>query len=318
MASNESSGYPSSGASRWPPTPSKPTEGRLAGKVAVVAGAGQTPGQTVGNGRAVALLFAREGAKLVLSDINEEAVKDTEAQIREEFGSETVTCVADVSKEEDCEALVAAAMKKFGRVDILHNNVGIAAGDKSASEISSDVYERIMRVNAGGALWLTKHVLPVMRKQLSGVILHVSSIGSLLTLPQGGGGGMAYKMAKAAMNNLTQNTAIENAKYGIRVNAILPGLMETPMSVERRTKVMAEAEGISEDAARQKVCDARNRQVPLRPGGVPSMGNAWDTANTALFLASDEARFVTGVLMLVDGGQAVAQGCPVPDRERDS
>merc|ERR1712194_407526 len=174
-----------------------------------------------------------------------------------------------------------------------------------------------MRVNAGGALWLIKHVLPIMRSQKAGVITNVSSIGSILTLPQGGGGGMAYKMAKAAMNNLTQNVAIENARYGIRANAILPGLMETPMSVERRTAVTAQAEGISEEAAREKVRDARNRQVPLRIGGQPCMGNAWDTANTALFLASEEARFITGALLCVDGGQAVSQGCPVPDRERD-
>eukprot|EP00933_Yihiella_yeosuensis_P054958 TRINITY_DN53565_c0_g1_i1.p1 TRINITY_DN53565_c0_g1~~TRINITY_DN53565_c0_g1_i1.p1 ORF type:complete len:317 (+),score=79.33 TRINITY_DN53565_c0_g1_i1:86-1036(+) len=302
---------------RWPKTPAAPV-GRLAGKVVIVAGAGQTPGQTVGNGRAAALVFAREGAKLMISDISEEAAKDTEAQIKAEFGSETAICVANVAKESDCENLIKATVAKFGRVDVLHNNVGIAAGDKSAAEISQEVYEKIMSVNAGGALWLTKHVLPVMRKQFSGVILHVSSIGSLLTLPQGGGGGMAYKMAKAAMNNLTQNVAIENARYGIRVNAILPGLMETPMSVERRTKVTAEAEGISEEAARDKVREARNRQVPLRIGGEPSMGNAWDTANAALFLASDDARFVTGILMLVDGGQAVSMGCPPPDRERDS
>jgi NAD(P)-dependent dehydrogenase (short-subunit alcohol dehydrogenase family) len=266
----------------------------------------------------VALLFAREGAKVMLADRSEEAVKDTQKQIVEEFGVDTAVCVTDVSKESDCEALVKATVEAFGRVDILHNNVGIAAGDKSVTEITSDVYENIMRVNASGALWLSKHVLPVMRKQLSGVILQVSSIGSILTLPQGGGGGMAYKMAKAAMNNLTQNIAIENAKYGIRANAILPGLMDTPLSVERRTKVMAQAEGITEDAAREKVLAARNKQVPLRIGGKPSMGTAWDTANTALFLASDEARFVTGVLLTVDGGQAVSQGCPVPDRERDS
>jgi NAD(P)-dependent dehydrogenase (short-subunit alcohol dehydrogenase family) len=254
----------------------------------------------------------------MLADRSEEAVKDTQLQVKEEFGAEAEICVTDVAKESDCEALMAATVKAFGRVDVLHNNVGIAAGDKSAADISTEVYENIMRVNAGGALWLTKHVLPVMRKQLSGVIIHVSSIGSILTLPQGGGGGMAYKMAKAAMNNLTENVAIENAKYGIRCNAILPGLMETPMSIERRTKVLSEAEGVSDEAARQKVRDARNRQVPLRIGGQPCMGNAWDTANTALFLASEEARFVTGVLLTVDGGQAVATGCPVPDRERDS
>jgi NAD(P)-dependent dehydrogenase (short-subunit alcohol dehydrogenase family) len=302
---------------KWPDTPTIVPK-RLAGKVCIVAGAGQTPGQTVGNGRAVALLFAREGAKLMLADRSEEAVRDTQEQIQEEFSGEAKICVTDVSKESDCEALIAETFKAFGRVDVLHNNVGIAAGDKSAADISSDVYENIMRVNAGGALWLTKHVLPVMRKQLSGVIIHVSSIGSILTLPQGGGGGMAYKMAKAAMNNLTENVAIENARYGIRCNAILPGLMETPMSIERRTKVLSDAEGLSDEEARQKVRDARNRQVPLRIGGQPSMGHAWDTAHAALFLASEEARFVTGVLLTVDGGQAVATGCPIPERERDS
>mmetsp|Transcript_37699 Transcript_37699/g.59641 ORF Transcript_37699/g.59641 Transcript_37699/m.59641 type:complete len:315 (-) Transcript_37699:284-1228(-) len=301
---------------KWPKCPDAATK-RLDGKVAIVVGAGQTPGATVGNGRAVALLFAREGAKLLLADCSEAAVKDTQEQIKEEFGIEATIAVTDVSKESDCEALIASAMKTYGRIDILHNNVGIAAGDKSVADISAEVYERIMSVNASGALYLTKHVLPHMRKQLGGVIIHVSSIGSMLTLPQGGGGGMAYKMSKAAMNNLTQNVAIENARYGIRCNAILPGLLETPLSIERRTKVLM-GEGLSEEAARQRVRDARDRMVPLCVNGKPSMGSAWDTANAALFLASDEARFVTGILMCVDGGQAVSQGCPIPDREKDS
>lgn len=301
---------------KWPETPKASTK-RLANKVAVVVGAGQTPGQTVGNGRAVALLFAREGAQLLIADCSEAAVKDTQEQIKEEFGIEVAIAVTDVSKESDCEALIASAIKTFGRIDILHNNVGIAAGDKSVADISSDVYERIMDVNAKGALYLTKHVLPHMRKQLGGVILNVSSIGSVLTLPQGGGGGMAYKMSKAAMNNLTQNVAIENSRYGIRCNAILPGLIDSPLSIERRTKVLM-GEGMSEEDARNKVKDARNRMVPLCVDGKPSMGTAWDTANAALFLASDEARFVTGILMRVDGGQGVSQGCPIPDRERDS
>jgi len=299
----------------WPETPK--SKKRLCGKVCIVVGAGQTPGQTVGNGRAVALLFAREGARLMLADRSEEAVKDTRQQVKEEFGIEAQTCITDVSRESDCEALVAATLEAFGRVDVLHNNVGIAAGDKAPSDISADVYENIMRVNAAGALWLTKHVLPVMRKQLSGVIIQVSSIGSRLTLPQGGGGGTAYKMAKAAMNNLVENVAIENARFGIRCNAILPGLMETPMSVERRTKVLMQAEHISDEEARQRVRDARNQQVPLRIDGRPSMGEAWDTAHAAVFLASEEAKFITGVLLNVDGGQSVSLGCPVPDRERD-
>jgi NAD(P)-dependent dehydrogenase (short-subunit alcohol dehydrogenase family) len=304
-------------ARRWPETPKVNTQ-RLAGQVAVVVGAGQTPGASVGNGRAVAVLFAREGAKVFLADRSEEAVKDTQLQLKEEFGLDAPYCITDVSKEADCEKLIAEAVKSFGKIDILHNNVGIAAGDKSVAEISAEVYTSIMGVNATGALFLVKHVLPVMRKQMGGVILNVSSIGSILTLPQGGGGGMAYKMSKAAMNNLTQNVAIENAKYGIRANAILPGLMETPMSIERRTQVLMKAEGLSDEAARQRVCDARSKQVPLCIDGKHAGGTAWDVANAAVFLASPEARFVTGVLLVVDGGQHVAQGCPVPDRERDS
>merc|ERR1719174_2490644 len=287
-------------ARRWPETPKVNTQ-RLAGQVAVVVGAGQTPGASVGNGRAVAVLFAREGAQLMLADCNEEAVKDTQLQIKEEFGMDAAYFVTDVSKESDCEELIAATVRNYGRVDIMHNNVGIAAGDKAAADISAEVYASIMGVNATGALFLTKHVLPVMRKQMGGVILNVSSIGSILTLPQGGGGGMAYKMSKAAMNNLTQNVAIENARYNIRANAILPGLMETPLSIERRALVMAKAEGISEDIARQRVVETRAKQVPLCIDGKHASGNAWDTANAAVFLASDEARFVTGVLLCVDG-----------------
>lgn len=264
------------------------------------------------------MLFAREGAKLVIADRDEEALQDTAAQIKTEFGSEVVCHAADVSRESDCKALVAAGVDAFGRIDVLHNNVGIAAGDKAAADIDAEVYARIMSVNAGGALWLTKHVLPVMRKQQSGVILQVSSIGSMLTLPQGGGGGMAYKMAKAAMNNLVQNVAIENAKFGIRCNAILPGLMETPMSVERRTAVMAKAEGVSEEEARDKVRESRNRQVPLAVNGRHTMGSGWDTANAAVFLASEEAKFISGVLLCVDGAQSVSLGVPPPGRERDS
>jgi NAD(P)-dependent dehydrogenase (short-subunit alcohol dehydrogenase family) len=254
----------------------------------------------------------------MLADCSEEAVKDTQLQIQEEFGMDAAYCVTDVSKESDCEELIAATVRNYGRVDIMHNNVGIAAGDKAAADISAEVYASIMGVNATGALFLTKHVLPVMRKQMGGVILNVSSIGSILTLPQGGGGGMAYKMSKAAMNNLTQNVAIENARYNIRANAILPGLMETPLSIERRALVMAKAEGISEDIARQRVVQTRAKQVPLCIDGKHASGTAWDTANAAVFLASDEARFVTGVLLCVDGGQSVLQGCPAPDRERDS
>jgi len=188
--------------------------------------------------------------------------------------------------------------------------VGIAEGDTSdLSEVSLEVFDRITCVNTTGMLLVCKHVLPVMRKKRSGNIINISSIGSILTLPSGGGGGYAYKMSKAAVNTLTTNLAMENAKYGIRVNAILPGLMDTPLSIERRAKALCEKEGLGMDEARDRVRKARNAQVPLHGSSGPAMGSATDTAEAACFLASERARFITGVLLPVDGGQCVVTGC---------
>lgn len=263
---------------------------RMQEKVAIVTGAGQTPGDTIGNGRATATLFAREGAKVVCVDRDAERAKETEAAIRDEGGDATVVA-ADVTDAEDCRAMVDACTERYGRLDVLHNNVGIAAGDSSVGRIELADWQRILEVNVTATMLSIKAALPVMREQGSGAITNVSSVASIAAHPL-----VAYKVSKAGVNALTQQVAIANARHGIRCNCILPGLMNTPMAIEG----ISAARGISkEDLIRE-----RDEMVPLAGG----MGSAWDIAHAALFLASDEAKFVTGVLLPVDGGQSIKVG----------
>lgn len=263
---------------------------RLEGKVAIVVGAGQTPGETIGNGRATALLFAREGAKLVLADRRLDSAEETRAMIEEEGGE--ARCVEmDVTREDDCRRLVEACVAAYGRVDVLHNNVGIGAGDAGAQHVELAAFERIFRVNLEGPLLMSRHAVPVMREQGGGSIINVSSIASIAAATNI----VAYKTSKAALNALTQALALANARYGIRANAVLPGLINTPMAIEG----ISAARGIP----REQLIAERDRQVPLG-----KMGTAWDVAHAALFLASDEAKFITGVLLPVDGGQSARVG----------
>jgi len=271
-------------------------QGRLAGKVAIVTGAGQQPGPNIGNGRATAILFAREGARVLLLDREQAAAEETAREI-ESAGGEAAVMAGDVSVEDDCRAAVVSCTERFGTLDIVHHNVGIARGDNWCEAIELERWERVMRVNAGGALLIAKVALPVMRERGSGVITNVSSIASLVagTTPMSNPPA-AYKMSKAAMNALTISLAQSYAAHGIRVNAILPGLIDTPMGVDS----VARALGVS----REDYAAKRDQSVPLKGG----MGSAWDIARAALFLASDEARFITGVLLAVDGGQSARVG----------
>ncbi|MBA4793740.1 MAG: SDR family oxidoreductase [Phenylobacterium sp.] len=260
--------------------------GRLDGKAAVICGAGQTPGETLGNGRAMALLFAREGAKVLCVDRVGERAAET-ARMTADEGGAAEWLEADISKAEGAAAAVAAAREKFGALDVLVNNVGIGGGDAPAHLVEEQAFDRILSVNLKGA-WLTsKAAIPVMREQGGGAIVNISSLASIA-----GGIQVAYEVSKAAMNRLTTSVAQSNAKYGIRCNAVLPGLMDTPMAVDG----IARATGQTPQAVRE----ARSARVPL--GG--KMGTAWDTAYAALFLACDESRFVTGVLLPVDGGMS--------------
>jgi NAD(P)-dependent dehydrogenase (short-subunit alcohol dehydrogenase family) len=263
---------------------------RLRDKVAIIVGGGQVPGEGMGNGRAAAILFAREGAKVIVADRDLDSAQQTVAMIRKEAGTAEAQR-ADITSDADCKALVEACLAHFGRLDILHNNVGIGHGDSGPTSITDEAWDRIYEVNVKGAMHTCRHALPVMREQGSGVILNVSSIASVCSSNL-----LAYKSSKAALNALTHTIALGNAKFGIRANTILPGLMNTPMAVEG----ISQARGIDRSA----LIEQRNAMVPLRGG----MGNAWDVAHAALFLASDEARFITGVMLPVDGGQSARIG----------
>jgi NAD(P)-dependent dehydrogenase (short-subunit alcohol dehydrogenase family) len=263
---------------------------RLANKVAIVVGGGQTRGDTIGNGRATAMLFAREGARVVVADRDLESARETVAMITKEGGRAEPERV-DVTRDEDCAAMVAGCVARWGRLDVLHNNVGIGSGDAGPAHVTDEAWDHIFEVNVKSALHTCRHALPIMRRQGGGVILNVSSVAAVCSM-----GLVAYKSSKAALNALTHALAMGNAPHGIRVNGIMPGLMNTPMAIEG----ISDARGISKEV----LIAQRNARVPLRGG----MGTAWDVAHAALFLASDEARFITGVLLPVDGGQSARIG----------
>lgn len=257
---------------------------RLKGKTAIIVGAGQTPGETIGNGRAMSILFAREGAQVLCVDRVAERAEETAAMIVAEGGQATAF-TANVTKADDVAAMIEAGMERLGRIDILVNNVGIGGGDGPAHRVEEAAFDRILSVNLKG-MWLTiKAAIPTMREQGGGAIVNISSLAGIA-----GGNQVAYEVSKAAVNRLTTSVAQSNAAKGVRCNAIMPGLMDTPMAVAG----IAQASGQEQEAVRA----ARNARVPL--GG--KMGNAWDTAYAALFLASDEAGFITGAILPVDGG----------------
>ena len=264
--------------------------GRLAGKMAVVVGAGQTPGETIGNGRATAILFAREGATVLCVDRRLASAQETVGMIEAE-GGKASAYEADITREADCAALAAEAKQRLSRIDILHNNVGIGRGDQSVTTLEAETFDEIMDVNLKG-MWLTiKHVLPIMREQGGGAIVNISSMAAVASSNL-----VAYGMSKAGVNKLTHITAAANTRYMIRCNCIMPGLMDTPMAVSGR----ATAQGRPTEEIRA----ARDAQVPLGR----KMGTGWDVAYAALFLASDEAKFITGAILPVDGGMAAGVG----------
>ena len=263
---------------------------RLQGRIAVIVGAGQTAGATVGNGRATAIVFAREGARLVLVDRDEESLAET-AELARAEGAEVVTAVVDVSADDGPDRIVSAAGDAFRGIDILHNNVGIGAGDGPPHRLADEAYDQIMDVNLRATWRMCRAAVPILRQSGHGVITNVSSLASVAAA----GNLTAYKLSKAGVNALTQNLAVTNAKYGVRANAILPGFIDTPMAVDSAARAL--------QVERSQVADARASVVPLG-----RQGTAWDVAHAAAFLASDEAGFITGVLLPVDGGQGARVG----------
>lgn len=255
---------------------------RVQGKVAIVTGAGSI-GPGMGNGKASAIVYAREGARVMAVDLNPAAAEETARLIIDE-GGECLAFTADVTRADDCREMVRRCLAAFGSIDILHNNVGIVEPGGPV-EISEESWDRVMRVNVKSMFLTCKYVLPQMLEQGSGVIVNISSMAGI-TVPYDA---VSYTASKAAVIQLTRSVAVQYADQGIRANAILPGYLNTPM-VE---VTLTDAYG-GDTAAMMAKRDA------LCPTG--KQGDAWDVAYAALYLASDEAKYVTATTLIVDGG----------------
>jgi NAD(P)-dependent dehydrogenase (short-subunit alcohol dehydrogenase family) len=256
---------------------------RLQDKVAIVTGAG-TRGEGVGNGKACAITYAREGAKVLAADIDLEAAEATANQIREE-GGVCLAFKADVSRNEDCRAMVAECVGRFGRIDVLHNNVGIT-NSGGPVEYEEEQWDRMMAINAKSMFLTAKHVLPHMERQRSGSIVNIGSINGVRSIPFPK---LAYAASKAAMIAMSREIAIQYASSGIRSNVVLVGLIKSPIVVQNNTKLYG-----------GEVEEMWKKRDAMSPTG--KQGEVWDIANASLFLASDESRYVNGVVLPVDGG----------------
>jgi NAD(P)-dependent dehydrogenase (short-subunit alcohol dehydrogenase family) len=248
--------------------------GRLKGKVAIVAGAGAS-GAVIGNGQASAILFAREGAKVLCADAVEERAQATVEMITREGGTASAFC-ADVSRAADCKAMVAAAVERYGRLDILDNNVGISVR-ADVLEVTEEQWDKVMAVNVKSVVLTSKHAIPAMKRSGGGSIINISSVAGLRANQS-----TPYTTSKAAIVGLTRSMAGDHGRDGIRVNCILPGLIYGPMTAPR----------MDEDIRR------RRREA----GALGTEGTGWDVAWAAVFLASDESRWITGIALPVDAG----------------
>ena len=252
-------------------------------KVVIVVGAGAS-GPGWGNGKAAAALYAREGARVFAVDHRIEAAEETVDLIRGE-GNEAAAFRADVSSSADLKAMADACVARHGRIDVLHNNVGIVEVGGPV-ETSEESWNRVIAVNQTSVFLSCKHVLPHMIDRQSGAIVNIGSVAGLRWI---GFPYLAYSAAKAALIAMTGNVAVQYAAQGIRANCVVPGLMNTPLIREPlKTTYGGDIESMIEQRDR------------LSPTG--KMGDAWDTAYAALFLASDEARYITGTHLIVDGG----------------
>jgi len=262
---------------------------RLKNKVAIITGAGSILAGT-GNGKATALVFAREGAKIMATDYNLEAAEETKRIIEQEGGT-CISFYADVSKASDCQKMVDTCVEKFGRVDILHNNVGMGGYDGPV-ELAEEIWDKTMTINLKSMFLTCKYTLPYMEKQGSGVIINISSLSAIRCQPAPA---LAYSVSKAGVIALTREVAIQYADKGIRCNAILPGMMKTPM-----------VEYYNPDAYGDGSVELMwQRRDAMSPTG--KQGESWDVAHAALFLASDDSKYITGTTLRVDGGLSETQ-----------
>jgi len=249
---------------------------RLAGKVALVTGAGSS-GPGIGNGKATATLFAREGAKVVCVDQVIERAAETVATIEAE-GGVAIAVAADVTKQADCAAMVAAAVARFGRLDILDNIVGIGGQRQGIRDVTEDEWDRVMALNLKSMVFATQAAIPHLEAAGGGSIINIASIAALRHYQ----GIPAYQTSKAGVIGLTINLAGDLGEKRIRVNAIAPGQVWTPMVAARMS--------------------AERRAVRQQSGLIQDEGTAWDIGWAAVYLASDEARWVTGQVLVIDAG----------------
>jgi NAD(P)-dependent dehydrogenase (short-subunit alcohol dehydrogenase family) len=263
-------------------------KGKLQDRVTIVFGAGSV-GEGWGNGKASAVAYARAGARVACIDMNENAAKATADIITSESGS-AIALQADVTKLDEVRAATIATVEALGRLDVLHNNVGITAAGGPV-EASEESWDRVMNVNVKSMFFTCKCALPIMVEQGRGAIINISSLAGIRWT---GYNYSSYYASKAAVINFTRGVAIEYAARGIRANSILPGLMDTPHIYQQITAFYGSVE---------EMIQARHRMSPTG-----KMGTAWDVANAAVFLASDDAAYINGVELPVDGGLHVKAG----------
>lgn len=258
-------------------------DGRLKDKVAMITGAGS------GIGKATAILFAREGARLVLADVDDAGLKGT-ADLIAKAGGTAVIKTTDVSNEDEVKALVAHALKTYAKVDIVCNIAGIAGDIVTLDQQDRDVWHRVYGVNVMGAVFTTKHICLHMQGRKCGAIVNTSSVAGI----RSGAGGNAYSASKAALINFTQTAACDLGGFNIRVNAVCPGLIETGMT----QPIFDHARKIGKESKLGSRCELRR------------FGRPEEVANAILFLASDEASYVTGQALPVDGGNTASLNLP--------
>jgi len=251
---------------------------RVPGKVALIVGAGTTgpPGGKLGNGRAAAILLAKEGARVVAADISQEAAEETVAMIKDK-GGDAIAIQGDVSKETDAKRMVEMTLDRYGKLDILDNNVGIYL-ERDIIDMSEEEWDRMMAVNLKGIFLVSKYAIQAMMKGGGGTIVNISTIWALQPRP----GSAAYNTSKAAVIALTKCMAVEYAPYGIRVNCVVPAVIDTPLF-----------DSVATPEGRKK----RLARIPLGRFGL-----AEEVAKAVLFFASDDSAYTTGETLLVDGG----------------